>query len=51
MLGLFPVGELQGSEDTLAPGERPRIGNPKGDLMKPMKKPIRLLGMVFQIDK
>ena len=24
---------------------------PKGGLMKPMKKPVRLLGMVFQIDK
>jgi len=46
-----PEREPQGSKDTLAPGERPRIGNPKGDLMKPMKKPIRLLGMVFQIDQ
>lgn len=25
--------------------------NQKGAFMKPMKKPIRLLGMVFQIDK
>ena len=24
---------------------------PKGGLMKPMKKPVRLLGMVFQVDK
>ena len=26
------------------------IGNPKGGQMMMMKKPIRLLGMVFQID-
>jgi hypothetical protein len=40
----------QGTKQTLAPGERPHIGHPKGEVMKPMKKPIRLLGMVFQID-
>ena len=41
---------LQGNTETLAQGDRPCIGNPKGEIMKPMKKPIRLLGMVFQID-
>jgi hypothetical protein len=24
---------------------------PKGDIIMPMKKPVRLLGVVFQIDK
>jgi len=24
---------------------------PKGGLIKPMKKPVRLLGMVFQVDR
>jgi hypothetical protein len=36
------------------PGTRPAslaLVLPKGELMKPMKKPVRLLGMVFQIDK
>ena len=42
---------VQGSKDTLAQGGYPALVNPKGDIMKPMKKPVRLLGMVFQIDK
>jgi hypothetical protein len=45
------IRNIQGTKQTLALGERPRIGNPKGETMKPMKKPIRLLGMVFQIDQ
>jgi len=41
----------QGGKETLALGERPCIEVIlKGGLMKLMKKPIRLMGMVFQID-
>ncbi len=42
---------FQGSEETLAQGEGLALVIPKGDFMSPMKKPIRLFGMVFQIDK
>ncbi len=46
-----PRGLIQGGKAPWhQPGERPRIGNPKGAFMRPMKKPIRLLGVVFQID-
>jgi hypothetical protein len=41
----------QGSEETLASGEGPYIGASERRLNMPMKKPIRLLGVVFQIDK
>ncbi len=42
---------LPGKRRNLGTGYIPCIGTyPKGDAMKPMKKPVRLLGMVFQID-
>ena len=45
-----PMG-IQGSKETLASGEGPYIGASERRSNMPMKKPIRLLGMVFQIDK
>jgi hypothetical protein len=47
----IPLREYQGSKETLASGEGPYIGASERRLNMPMKKPIRLLGMVFQIDK
>ena len=47
----IPVREFQGSKETLALGEGPYIGASERRINMPMKKPIRLLGMVFQIDK
>jgi hypothetical protein len=31
IIRLFPKGNLQGNKETLASGERPRIGIPKGE--------------------
>jgi hypothetical protein len=45
-----PYGTFQGNKKTLALGEGLALVIPKGELMGPMKKPIRLLGVVFQID-
>jgi hypothetical protein len=45
------ISAHQGSKETLAQGEGLALVILKGDFMKPMKKPVRLLGMVFQIDK
>jgi hypothetical protein len=47
----IPKREYQGSKETLALGEGLALVIPKGDFMMPMKKPIRLMGVVFQIDK
>jgi hypothetical protein len=42
---------LYGTHAPKGEGEGLALVIPKGDFMKPMKKPIRLFGMVFQIDK
>ena len=43
-------GTLPGKERDPGTWLKSSIGNPKGGQMMMMKKPIRLLGMVFQID-
>jgi hypothetical protein len=44
-------GTNQGSKETLAQGGYPALVNSERRHVMPMKKPVRLLGMVFQIDK
>ncbi len=41
------------SREVKNPGtlRRALIGKPKGGFMEPMKIPIRVLGMVFQVDQ
>lgn len=46
-----PLRTDPGRKETLAFTRREASHwHPKGDIMQPMKKPIRLMGMVFQID-
>jgi hypothetical protein len=47
------VPERETSREVKNPGtlRRALIGKPKGGFMEPMKIPIRVLGMVFQVDK
>jgi hypothetical protein len=47
----IPPNGNPGRKETLASGEGPYIGASERRINMPMKKPIRLLGMVFQIDK
>ncbi len=47
----IPPNGNPGRKETLALGEGPYIGASERRSKMPMKKPIRLLGMVFQIDK
>src|SRR5437870_2948733 len=49
-----PMRNTQYSREAKRPWHRAKAlhwYNPEGELMQPMKKPVRLLGMVFQIDK
>jgi hypothetical protein len=41
----------QGGKRPWQLGRLSLIGQPKGGFMVPMKRPIRLLGMVFQVDR
>ncbi len=52
ILVVVPVrGAIPGNTETLAQGVRLCIGTTEGGPMIILKKPIRLLGMVFQIDR
>ena len=46
----IPYWGIPGNLKTLALGEGLALVIPKGESIMPMKKPVRLLGMVFQID-
>ena len=50
-INTIPTREYQGTQKTLALGEGLALVIAKGDFMLPMKKPIRLMGVVFQIDR
>jgi hypothetical protein len=51
ILNMFQVEQTRETKDLGTRLMSLALVLPKGELMKPMKKPVRLLGMVFQIDK